>query len=917
MFRLFLFLLASIAFVAGAVLTGSGDARGVCGIPVAVAAPTTAGGSTDGSVGGSAGTSSSASSAVAAAEGLLARRFPEWKDKVRFEVIAPAENNADVFELQTRDGKLLVRGNNGVSLASGFNWYLKHYCNCQITFRSQQVKLPVTLPEIALPARVVSPHKYRYYFNYCAFSYTLAFWHWNDWERMIDFLALYGVNAPLSVTGSEGVWRNVGRRLGLSDAQMQEFFVGPAFLPFGWMGCIDKWAGPLPNAWIDEHVALQKKILERERAFGMTPILQGFTGHAPKALENVRKDAKLVKLTPWCGFPSTYFIDPATPFFQEVGRIWVEEQTKLFGTDHLYASDTFIEMRPPSSDPSVLRKMGEAIYGGMRAADADAIWVLQGWFLVSDPKFWQKPQRDAFFKSVPQGKLLVIDLSCEYMPVWSRSEAFSGQPWIWSIISNFGGEVCLFGGIDIMAADLKKALARRGNESGNLSGVGFTMEGIDYNPLIDEWQSDMVWRGEVPDAKDWIQKFVRRRYGKENADARAAWEILHRTAYLKTRSFDTVLNSRPRLGNIISYGACHRKTDTKLPPALRSLLSAENELAGESSYQFDIIMLVREILGSIAGSTAKEMETAFRNNDRAALKTAANKIQNLCRDIDRILACNENFLLGRWLEDAKRWARSDWERKHYEWNARTLISLWGPAYSHYTGLDDYAAKQWSGMFRDYYARRWDLFYRELDKSLAEKRKWDGRAFDKKIVELELAWAKETTLFPTQPSGENPITIAKELLSKYESDFAGGAKIVKSLTTHKPVKCTDFLNGMNPENANDGIVDDSNSFWGCDVAKSASKSAWWQVDFGKPETVGKVVVVCYYGDKRPRYYGFCVEGSLDGKNWTMLADRRRNTAPATPAGYTCEFPPQKMRHLRVTQTHNSANTGRHLVEVLAF
>jgi alpha-N-acetylglucosaminidase len=37
----------------------------------------------------------------------------------------------------------------------------------------------------------------------------------------------------------EGVWQNVGRRLGLSDEQMQEFYVGPAYLPFGWMGCID------------------------------------------------------------------------------------------------------------------------------------------------------------------------------------------------------------------------------------------------------------------------------------------------------------------------------------------------------------------------------------------------------------------------------------------------------------------------------------------------------------------------------------------------------------------------------------------------------------------------------------------------------------------------------------------------------
>ena len=66
---------------------------------------------------------------------------------------------------------------------------------------------------------------------------------------------------------------------------MAEFFVGPGYLPFGWMGCIDGWGGPLPQSWIDSHVELQKKIVARERELGMTPVLQGFTGHVPAALQ--------------------------------------------------------------------------------------------------------------------------------------------------------------------------------------------------------------------------------------------------------------------------------------------------------------------------------------------------------------------------------------------------------------------------------------------------------------------------------------------------------------------------------------------------------------------------------------------------------------------------------------------------------
>ena len=93
------------------------------------------------------------------------------------------------------------------------------------------------------------------------------------------------------------------------------------------------------------------------------------------------------------------------------------------------------------------------------------------------------------------------------------------------------------------------------------------------------------------------------------------------------------------------------------------------------------------------------------------------------------------------------------------------------------------------------------------------------------------------------------------------------------------------------------------------------TAWWQVDLEEPTIVGRVVVVCYHGDER--YYVFTVETSLDGESWNMAADRRDNCERSTASGYTVSFAPQSIRYLRITQTHNSANTGRHIVEVMAF
>ena len=741
---------------------------------------------------------------------------------------------------------------------------------------------------------------------------------------MIDLLALYGVNAPLSVTGQEGVWREVGRRFGLSYEQMQDFYVGPGFLPFGWMGCIDRWAGPLDDSWIDRHITLEKKILQRQRELGMTPILQGFTGHVPRKLKTAFPDANIVKLRPWIDFESTYFIDPNDPLFIKFGKAFIEEQTKLYGTDHLYASDTFIEMPPTNSDPAFLKAMGQSIYRSMQEADPNAVWVLQGWLFVNAPHFWKPPQTEALLRSVPQEKMLVLDLHCESVPTWSKTNAFYGQPWVWCIIQNFGGTVSLHGALDAMAKDLSAAMEKRGKASGKLQGVGYIMEGLGWNPIVDEFQSDMVWREQVPPVGPWIEAFVTRRYGANVPQAQAAWKELHQTAYQWSGRHDNLIVKRPGI-------ARHGTIEYPLLDAWKSLLDASDQLSDQDTYQFDVTNVTRQALGSLSSLYVRQMTDAFHAKDRKAMKAASDKLQGLIMDIDTQLGTHDEFLLGTWLERAKRWATNDNQRRHYEWNARTIITLWGKASS---PLDDYSNRQWSGMMRDYYAGRWQLFYEELDQTLRDKREWDIAAFDKKVRAWQDDWTHKTNNFPTEANGQCPVKKSASLYKKYRDEFEGelarslrpGSPYspfkasdyppIPSLTTGKPTTCSDAMPQFPAKFANDGVTNLPNAFWGCDVADKENRSAWWCVDFEEPTLVGRVLVIGYYYLDR-RVYGFLLEGSLDGENWFTLADRRSNQEPSTIRGYQCKFKPQKIRYLRVTQTSNSANTGRHLIEVAAF
>ncbi|MBN1851871.1 MAG: discoidin domain-containing protein [Pirellulales bacterium] len=167
------------------------------------------------------------------------------------------------------------------------------------------------------------------------------------------------------------------------------------------------------------------------------------------------------------------------------------------------------------------------------------------------------------------------------------------------------------------------------------------------------------------------------------------------------------------------------------------------------------------------------------------------------------------------------------------------------------------------------------------------------------------------------SPEN-VEVAKRSNQKERWDFPAVLALYQkpdspSLTTGKPATCSTAIPGYPSRLANDGYAKYTHSYWAMDVC--GGDPAWWQVDLEEPTTVGRVVVVGFFGDERS--YGFTVETSLDGKTWKMVADQRGNKELSTAKGYTCRFKPHAIRYLRVTQTANSANTGRHLVEVMAF
>jgi len=694
---------------------------------------------------------------VIAAKGLTERIIPQHANQIVFEEIS-RDNDNDIFELESRNGKIIIRGNNGVSMAMGFNWYLKEYCNCSVSLRGNNLKLPDKLPEINGVIRKLSWAKYRYYLNYCSFGYSMPWWDWSQWERLIDYMAMNGINTPLAVTGQEATWQAVCKRLGLDDEQVGKFLAGPPYLPFGWMGCLDGWGGPLPQSWIDRHEELGKKILARERELGMTPIQQGFTGHVPGALKSKFPDVKMHTIN-WKEW-TTYLLDPMDPFFQKVANLFMEEQTKKFGTDHMYGADTFIEMNPPIGETDYLQNLSKAIYNGMSQTDPQAIWVLQSWAFSCQENlnFWTQPRMKAFFDGVSDEQMLCLDLVCEYNPMWNKTESFYGKPWLWCNIQNFGDKVFLGGSLDQLNKGVM--VVKQDSAKGKLRGLGLVTEGLSYNPVVDDLMFEMAWRDKDVEIESWIKRYATYRYGKENKDAEQAWKILEETVYSRSGDFLSAMTRFPSLQKEKEV-FFH---NTRLADAWMHLLCASENLGKVDAYQFDLVNVSRQVLANYATVLHHKICKAYEEKDVKAFKVASKDFLQLLLDIDELVGTREELLLGKNLEDAKRWGTSPEEKTILEWNARRVLTLWGT-----TEINDYARKEWSGLISGYYYARWKKFLDSQEDSMAT-----GIPFNEEKFRIELRnwmenWSDGKRTYPDKPK-KSSVDISWKLWNKYGSEI---------------------------------------------------------------------------------------------------------------------------------------------------
>lgn len=88
--------------------------------------------------------------------------------------------------------------------------------------------------------------------------------------------------------------------------------------------------------------------------------------------------------------------------------------------------------------------------------------------------------------------------------------------------------------------------------------------------------------------------------------------------------------------------------------------------------RYDLIDLTRQALAKYANQLFVEIIEDYQIKDADGIILKCQKFLDLIKDLDTLLACHEGFLLGPWLESAKRLARSE-EQKRQVCNAHGLL----------------------------------------------------------------------------------------------------------------------------------------------------------------------------------------------------------------------------------------------------
>lgn len=682
----------------------------------------------------------------ATASQVLERVLGKSPENIKLNLVKQSVDQNDFYEYQVRNGNLIVNGSSKNALCRGVYDYLKNNHRGSLDWVGSNFKIPSKFPDAKL-TKVTSPYKIRQAYNAVTPGYTTVFWNWERWQKELDWQAMHGFNMLMAPVATEAIATRVWKKLGLTQDEIDSFYVSPPLLPFQRMGCIQNVGGTLPQEWHKDQITLQHQILHRMKELDMQPIIQSFAGFVPRAIKRIYPDLTLHSTLWNAGFdPSKRpaMLMPGDPLFKRITKMYMEEWEKEFGHGKYFLVDSFNELELPKSErpmTEILADYGKFTFDAIQEANKDAVWVIQGWMFGYQRKQWPPQNVKALFSNVPDHKILILDYANDYANSWEPVDGFNGKQWAYGFVPNMGGKTAYTGDLSLYATGASKTL--QSPKKNNLVGFSISGEGLENNYVIYELLTDVAWSQDPINLDNWIKDFSINRYGAYSASMKESWDLLRKSSYsylIDHPSFNW------QLGNF-KVNNINRSND--FLKSVDLFLSCRKELGKSKNYQADAIERAALVLGLQAETCFEKAGKAYEKGDPLIGSKYGMKGLDILTALDRLMESHPLNKLERWVGFASAATNDKNLKQFYEESARRIVTVWGPP------VNDYSCRVWSGLVRD--------FYRERMRLLLEAKK-TGKPFDRSA--WEEAWVLKSEISKIKPF-KDPIETAVTLINNYK------------------------------------------------------------------------------------------------------------------------------------------------------
>ena len=668
----------------------------------------------------------------------------------------------DYFSVASLKDKIVLTSNSGVGLASAFNHYLKEICNCHISRYGNQVKLPKTLPSVNGKIDRTTTFKYRYAYNYCTHSYSMAFWTEEQWQKEIDYLAMNGVNLVLDILGMEEVYRRFLTKLGYRHREIKNFITGPAYYAWFYMGNVCNIGGPVHDNFFYEKCQMARRNHRRMQTLGMNVVLQAYTGMVPRDINKKDRDIPTIEQGKWKGIEQPLIVCPDSAYYVKLAKLFYECQKEVFGDiTHFYAGD--IGHEGGKLDKNKAKDSYTNVMASILQYDKDAMWIVQCWALNPNKLFTKS------VKDYRDNHILMLDLNTEKINHnangFSRLAKYGNV--LCGLLNNFGGRHGLYGDINKIPEMVKTTSQRP-----NFKGIALTSESTQVNPIVSDIFFSCTWE-EIGDVKEWTKKYALRRYGKENEHINEAMEILLKTAHgsdngpLSFGATETMACRRPLDPETKMFTA---RGTVKIPysekdfdEAVKLFLKDFDKFKDNECYIYDAVDLLRQSICNKLTSLVRKTVSAYKSKDYLICLEYGEQLTDLIDTLDRVLLNSRYFSFSSYIGPAKEYTDKldDFTRELYMINAKALITTWYCRLLSDDGnLHDYAHRQLGDLVNSFHKMRWEKFLEQV------KAEMDGqKPAEIDWFKVEWDWVLSETKFTSKVREDSLKAIGKQLLEK--------------------------------------------------------------------------------------------------------------------------------------------------------